>query len=59
MLGIRLKRRLVCGASFNRRAWTPDEDAAVLRRDRRDVDLAREIGRSGGAIQTRRRNLRV
>ena len=50
VLGIRLKRRLVCGASFIRRAWTLDEDAAVLRCDQRDEDLSREIGRSPGAI---------
>ena len=56
-LAIQLRRRKLVGPEFTVREWSPEEDAAVLRRDRLDVVLAREIGRTVGAIRTRRVNL--
>lgn len=57
-LAIRLRRWKTVGPAFTVRQWSPEEDAAVLRHDRPDVDLARELGRTIRAIRTRRRNLR-
>ena len=55
---IRARRWRVVGREWTRRPWSPTEDAAVLRRDRRDAVLAWELGRTVAAIRTRCNNLR-